>query len=285
MSAETFSPVLWSHSLQLAYRKRLVYADARICNRKYEGEIRQHGDTVKIKTVNDPTIKDYVKGTDHDAPENADGAEQLLRITQQKYFNLGIDDIDRVQADPEYFAEYTSRGGYQLANTSDQYIASQMSAAVASANLLGSDAAPIVPTADTMYEYLVDLDVILDENFVPEDGRFVVLPPWAYGLLRKDDRFVSFGTDANRNVAAGTPLGEVANLTVFKSNNVPATNATKYKILAGHADATTFAEQMLGQLEAYRPQLRFEDAVKQLQVYGARVTRGYALGLLTANKS
>ena len=75
----------------------------------------------------------------------------------------------------------------------------------------------------------------------------------------------------------------VAGFQVSLSNNVPNTTGTKYKIIAGTNRAASFAEQIL-KTEAYRPEKRFSDAVKGLHVYGAKVTQGKALSVLTANR-
>lgn len=285
MSYETFIPQLWAADIHKAFQTRLVYGQAQIVNRRYEGMIRQRGDTVSIQTVSDPTIRTHTRGTNIAAPEAGHGASQVLRISEEKYFNITIPDIDRVQADPGLFEEYTGRGGYGLAKTMDSFIASTLAAGVASANELGSTATPLVPTADTAYEYLVDLDTLLSENDVPEEGRYSVVPHWFHGLLRKDDRFVSFGTAPNQQVLRGRPVGEAANLTVYRSNQVPNTAGVDYRIIAGHAEACTFAEQMTATPEAYRPELRFEDAIKELHAYGARVTRPYSIAVLHANRS
>lgn len=286
MSAENFIPAIWAGELLAAYDRQHIYVQ--LTNRDYEGEIRQQGDTVLINSVADPTVKDYVKGSDIDPPEEPDGAQQVLEITEAKYLNVMIDDIDARQGKPERMREVLSRGAFRLAQAADQFMAAKYTE-IASGNMIGSDASPVVPTADTLYEHIIDLSVILDENDVPADGRFIVLPPWCRGLLQKDDRFASFGTTENRGVIRGTPIKMVDNLAVYISNNVPNTAGTKYKIIAGHPDAWSFADQIPldgpGALEAYRPERRFGDAMKGLHVYGGSVTRPYALALATFNKS
>ena len=75
-----------------------------------------------------------------------------------------------------------------------------------------------------------------------------------------------------------------AGFIVLKSNNVPQTTGTKYKIIAGHAMATAYVEQILD-VQTYKPEKRFGDAVKGLHVYGAKVVRPTALACLIANKA
>jgi len=142
----------------------------------------------------------------------------------------------------------------------------------------------LVPTKDNAYEYLVDLGVKLDENNVPTTGRFTIVPAWFHGLLLKDDRFVRSGTTTGDQRLMNGEVGEAAGFTILKSNNVPNTTGTKYKIIAGHRMATAYVEQILD-VQTYKPEKRFGDAVKGLHVYGAKVVRPTALACLIANKS
>ena len=78
-------------------------------------------------------------------------------------------------------------------------------------------------------------------------------------------------------------IGRAAGFNILRSNNVAKTSAgVSSKIIAGHSNAWTLAEQ-INQVEAYRPQLRFADAVKGLHLYGAKVTRPNAMAVLFAN--
>jgi hypothetical protein len=128
----------------------------------------------------------------------------------------------------------------------------------------------------------------LDEADVPEQGRFVIVPPWYEGLMLKDDRFIKTGSSAAENRLANGIIGYAAGFIVLKSNNVPKVAAGQgvvenYKIIAGHNIAWSFAEQV-NQVEAYRPEKRFADAVKGLHLYGCKVVRPEALAVLSAKR-
>jgi hypothetical protein len=79
-------------------------------------------------------------------------------------------------------------------------------------------------------------------------------------------------------------VGNIDNMAVYKSNNVPNTTGTKYKIIAGHKSAISFAGQV-DSVEAYRPESQFSDAIKGLQVYGAKCVKPEGIAVLTANKA
>lgn len=176
------------------------------------------------------------------------------------------------------------RSARALREKADEYIASIIDGGVPGGNKIGSIATPKVPTKDDAYEYLVDLGVLLDEANAPLEGRFVVVPAWFHGLLLKDDRFVNSGSNGSDHMLANGEVGGAAGFKILKSNNVPNTTGTKYRIIAGHRVATAYVEQIVD-LNTYQPEKRFGDAVKGLHVYGAKVVQPNALACLIANKA
>lgn len=279
MAIKNFIPQLWSARLLEHLDKAHVYAN--LVNRDYEGEITNFGDTVKINQIGDITVKDYTKGSDIDDPEELTGTQQLLTIDQSKYFNFGIDDVDNAQTNPKLMNEAMTRSAYAMNDVTDTFLANLM--AVNAGNKVGDDSTPVVPTKETAYDLLVDLGTALTESNVPIAGRWVVVPAWYHGLLLKDDRFVKGGTDYNKAILEGGNVGVAGGFQVWLSNNVPNTSGEKYKIIAGVNAGTSYAEQLL-EVEGYRPEKSFKDAIKGLHVYGGKVLQPKCLAVLTANK-
>ena len=287
MAIDNFIAAVWAAQILAAMDTALVYAQDGIVNRDYEGDIRAAGDRVKINSIGDVTIKSYTKNTDIDAPEELTAAQQELIIDQAKYFNFAVDDVDRMQARPDVLAEAMRRSSYGLRNVADSYVAGQMKDNVPSGNSIGTEAAPKqdLGTAGKAYEYLVDLGVLLDKTDTPTDGRWAAVAPWFHALLLKDDRFVKAGTARTDEVLRNGQVGEAAGFRIIKSNNVPKTTATtKFKILAGHAMACSYAGEIIDP-EAYRPERRFSDAVKGLMVYGFKVVRPAQIAVLIADSA
>lgn len=284
MSLNNFIPTLWAGELLRNLNDKHVYVQC--CNRDYEGDIRQKGDSVKINSIGRVTIGNYTKNTDIGAPETLDDSQMILLIDQQKFFNFQIDDIDKAQQQPKVRGDAMREAAWGLADAADTYVGSVLDENVASSNVLS--AATSVGTDandDDAYEILVDLGTRLTENNVPFNGRWVVVPAWFEGVLRKDPRFVSFGTSENRRNLSGLPVKNAAGFDLMVSNNVPV-EASAYSIIAGYDGAITFADSVPpGQMEAYRPEQRFADALKGLHVYGAKVTRPYALAKVVATQA
>ena len=189
MAISTFIPTIWEARLLAHLDKALVYGN--LCNRDYEGDIRNYGDTVKINQIGNVGVKDYTKGTPIKVDE-IDGTPTELHIDQQKYFAFHVDDVDAAQANVNLVDGAMARASYALRDVIDQYIASfHKSAGVK----IGSSTTPIsITTADAAYGNLVDLKGALDDANVPSEGRWGVVPSWFYGLMLKDNRFVAAGT-------------------------------------------------------------------------------------------
>ena len=60
----SFIPTVWAARLLSALNESLVYGQANVCNRDYEGDIRQAGNTVKIASVGAVEVQDYTKDSD-----------------------------------------------------------------------------------------------------------------------------------------------------------------------------------------------------------------------------
>ena len=207
MTIDNFIPTVWSASVLENLNDAHVFA-AR-CNTDYEGEVKAFGDTVKINSMGRVTTYDYTKNGSLNAPETLVGAQQILRIDQAKYFNFEIDNIDKWQANPDLMGKATQEASWSMSDDVDAWIAALMTAAVpasmtrAPATSVGFDVGD-----DNPVDVLVDLDVLLTEQNIPRAAnRWVVVPPWYEGALRKDVRYTSFGTDKNRANLRGEPIG------------------------------------------------------------------------------
>lgn len=277
MALTSFKPTIWSARLLAHLDNTHVFAN--LVNRDYEGEIQAYGNTVKITSLGDVTVSDYTANTDMNAPQELSTTDQLLVIDRQKYFNFQVDDVDKAQIRTGVMDAAMQRAGYALGAAVDQYLASLMKAGTITSGL-GNTTTPIALTKDNIYEMLVKMKVALDKANVPTEGRFVVLPAEAIGLIMMDSRFSNTGGSLAENIIQTGLVSRAAGFNIYESNNVPVASG-KYSIIASTNQSTSFAEQVI-QTEAYRMEKRFSDAVKGLHVYGAKVVRPEAIAVMTA---
>ncbi len=284
MSVRNFIPAVWSARILQPLRNALVYAQPGVVNRDYEGEIAEMGDRVKINSIGDVTVKSYTRNADIDDPEELTSAQQELIIDQGDYFNFAVDDVDRVQAMPDLLMPAMNNAAYALAETTDMWLAGLMAGNVPASNTIGTLSAPKTDlgTDGVAYNYLIDLMVKLNKTNTPRAGRWVIVPAFFEGLLVKDSRF-THATALGDQVLRNGQIGRAAGFDVLLSNAVPNTSGGKYRVIAGHGMATSYANQIL-KMEAFRPEKRFADAVKGLHVYGAKVIRPDQLAMLIADE-
>ncbi|GAA1395171.1 P22 coat protein - protein 5 domain protein [Catellatospora coxensis] len=279
MSIQRFRPEIWSAVLLQATETALVFGSPLVVNRDYEGDISQAGDTVHITNVGDPTVSDYSSG-DTLTYEDLQDAGQTMPIDQQQKFAFKVDDIDKRQAKGDVMGVSMKRAAYRMAKRKDSYIAG-LYTGVVSANAIGTTS---ITTGTLAYDNIINLGVKLDEADVPEDGRYCVVPAWYYGLLLKSDLFVRVDASGGSQGLRNGLVGMVDNMPIIKSNQCINVTGDDYIVQAGHNSAISFAQQIL-QTEALRLQSTFADAVRGLDVYGAKLIRPDHIATLTASKT
>ena len=278
MSIQNSIPKIWSARMMEHLNNSLVYC--KLLNRNYEGEIKNFGDTVKIFSLNNLTVKQYTRNTDIDDPEQLATNEQVLTIDQSDSFNFAIDDIDKFQSRLELVDKAAANASYQLANKADVYTAGLLKVGTAVENL-GDDSTPIVVTDKNAYELLVRMKTILDRKNVPQEGRWVVMPPEYEGFMLLDPRF-AYNTGKSEQRLENGKVGRACGFNIHISNNVPNESGQKYKIIASWNDCGTYAEQIL-KTETYKMEKRFGNGVKGLHVYGAKILRPETIAVATVN--
>lgn len=288
MALNSFIPTVWSNELLVSLKKAHVFGQPGVANREYEGEIRGGGDTVKINAIGAVTIGDYTKNTNISDPEELTDAQTALTITESKYFNFQVDDIDRVQGNPAVMAQAMQEAAYGLRNVADRFLAQKLADSAVSDNLVGSTSSPeSIATATDAYDLLVELKVRLDMANVPDMGRWVIVPPFYIGQMLKDSRFNSSLESVGPAALLNGMVGRAAGFDILTSNNCiyEGTGAVNeyYYVHAGTSLGLSFAEQIV-EVEAYRPEKRFADAVKGLHVYGAKVVRPEAIATLVVDR-
>lgn len=221
MSVDSFKPEVWNAGLLSVLNKSLVFGSA--TNRNYEGDISQYGDTVHITDVDDVSIIDYVPNTDMDAPETLTTNEQLLMVDQAKAFHFYVDDVDarQVRNDGALMTEAGRRAAFGLRDKVDAHLAGKI--AGAAGNTLGViDGSTVTNVYDKL---VVPAGVALDEANVPEEMRWLIISPAAYGLLQLDARFIEADKSGNGALHNGV-VGMAGGFAIMKSNNASQSNRT-----------------------------------------------------------
>lgn len=271
MSIANFNVTVWAGTALSNLRKAHVAAN--VVNREFQGDITSFGEKVKINSIRAITAKAYTPNAAIADPDELVGDDRFLEIDQAQYVNFYVDDVDAAQQNPKIMSEAMVEAAHSLSDTSDGYILG-LHPDVDSNNLIGTEANPNVLTKETIYSEFVTAAEILDENNVPRGMRWAIVPPWVHALLVLSPEFIR-STQLGDNTVLNGEVGQIAGFRVLMSNNVDSTYG-EADVMFGYPGAITFAEQILN-MEAYRPESQFADAIKGLYVYGAKVTRPKAL--------
>lgn len=270
MSVTGFIPELWSRRINQKLRESLVFGS--VVNTDYEGEIGSGGDTVKINSIGDVTIGTYTPNSTSITPEQLNDYQTTLAIDQKKYFAFKIDDVDKAQVNANVMDEAMQSAAWGLKNAADEYIAALYTDAGNTITSTAIDSTNALASVLTLGQYL-------SQENVPEDGRWLVIPPWFKTKLLLAKALVT-DNGAAADAFTNGKVGRVGGFDLYESNNV-SNDGTTYYIMAGTKKAISFAAQV-NKVEAYRPEASFSDAVKGLYVYGAKVVYPDALAVLTA---
>ena len=289
-----FLPEIYSKKVLNFFRKASVVEA--ITNTDYAGEISGYGDTVKI--IKEPviTVAQYERGATPTKTVLTD-AETTLIVDTANAFKFIVDDIESQMSHVNFKEVASSSAAYALRDAFDEGVIAKMFAGVSTSspdNAIGTDAAvgtgvePATGAVDLLGSDGTGVDALdlmarmarkLDDENVPEEGRWFVAPPSFYEeLSQSGSKLLSVDFNAGqgsiRNGLVST--GKLRGFNMYKSNNIAAPTTATGKVLAGHMSSVSTA-QTITSTEVIRDPDSFGDIVRGLHVYGAKVLRPEAI--------
>jgi hypothetical protein len=305
-----FIPTLWSGKLLSKFYQNTILSE--ITNTDYEGELKNQGDTVRIRTAPSITIQDYTAGQSlsYEVPEPI---FQDMQVNKGKYFGVQVNDVLAYQSDMDLMNMFTEDAAKQLkiaienevffnsfvtegpAATNEGATAGALSAAYN----LGTDAAPVdgTTTPSALLNAILAMSSALDEQNIPEDGRFLVMSPYERQILMQSNIAQAYFTGDSASIIRTGKIGMLDRFSVYVSNLLPKGAADK-ALVAGLADTSTGATasgaaarrtmvagtkhavsfaMTIDKTEPLRNQTDFGDIVRGLAVYGRKVVKPEAL--------
>ena len=290
-----FLPSVYSKKVLNFFRKASVVEA--ITNTDYAGEISAYGDSVKI--IKEPVISvsDYTRGSDTTDTKLTD-QEITLVVDSAKAFKFIVDDIETNMSHVNFKEVASSSAAYALKDSYDAAVLATMFAGcsasspdhiigadaaagtggvaetTASVDLLGSDG-----TGVDAIDLMARMARLLDDQNVPEEGRWFVAPPSFYEeLSQSGSKLLSVDFNAGQgSIRNGlVSSGKLRGFDMYKSNNIATPTTATGKVMAGHMSSTATANTILS-TEVLRDPTSFGDIVRGLHVYGAKVLRDDAL--------
>ena len=293
-----FLPSIYSRKVLNFFRKSSVVEA--ITNTDYAGEISAYGDSVKI--IKEPVISvsDYTRNSDTTETRLTDQEINLV-VDSAKAFKFIVDDIESNMSHVNFKEVATSSAAYALRDSYDAAVIASMFSGVSTSSpdhVLGADAAAATQTmgqhqggsnsidltgsdgtgADPL-DVMAFMAKLLDEQNVPEEGRWFVAPPaWYEQLSQSGSKLMSVDFNAGQgSIRNGlVSSGKLRGFDMYKSNNIAAPSTAGGKVLAGHISSTATAQTIIS-TETLRDPTSFGDIVRGLHVYGSKVLRPEAL--------
>lgn len=229
-----------------------------------------------------------------------------LNIDKGKYFAFEVKDVDRYQSDIDLMDDWADDAGEQMKIEIDRGILGTIYADVDAQNKgatagrisgdidLGTTGSPVVLVKGAagageteVLDFIVDLGTVLDEQNVPQTGRWLVMPAWACALIKKSDLNNANEAGDAQSILRNGRIGMVDRFTIYSSNlvdHVTDGGNNVANIIAGHRAGLTFASQMT-EMETLKNPNDFGDLVRGLNVYGFKVIEGKYLAHGYATKA
>ena len=257
-TAANFIPEIWSDEIVAAYKKSLVAANL-IKKMSFKGK---KGDTVHIPAPTRGSASAKAASTQVTLIAATEG-ERVININQHWEYSRLIEDIVEAQALTSLRQFYTDDAGYALGLQVDTSII-RLGRGVNGGNAANSAYAGAFSGADGTTAYnagantgsgaLTDAAIRraiqrLDDQDIPMDGRFLIVPPSSRNTLMGIARFTEqafVGETGASNTIRNGEIGNVYGIPVFVSSNADTTSgstATRVCLMA-HKDFGVLVEQM-----------------------------------------
>lgn len=248
------------------------------CDFKYERDSK-NAKEVKILNAVRPTVKNYVPGTAIEK-EYISVTEQTLKLDQYRYFNIAIDDIAKAQSVPGAMEATAKEGTLALSEEGDKYVATLIGNAYTDGSVEKLTAGSVTKT-NAVEKLEEAFAVLYGANCRVSDTYHAEVCPKYFTALRQN--LTELFTN-NVEMAKKGYVGKYGNALVSIENLLPLGDdgANVLNVLRT-SRAIAFDEQ-IDKVESYRPQDAFEDALKGLYVFGAKIVRPQEMVIIPTTK-
>ncbi len=256
---------VWAKEILENRRNRLVMEQ--LVNHDYEGQIKNHGDTVHIISLPDMVAQDIVPGTEMTVTPLVP-TEQLLVIDQYKGVPAEVQDMLMKQSTYDLRRPYTEKIGFALADAIDKYLIGLAVAGVAGGNTLTA-------VSSLNKAALVAAHAKLDALNVPTEGRSLIINGFGKADLRLDqDMTWADRQGSGVSIAGAGYAGTIYDTPVYVTNQVPKINSNaNWAFILIHRDALTAAVQIDPEVETDRRVLSKSWIVAGSTLFGGKVIR------------
>ena len=251
-TAATFIPEIWSDEIVAAYKKNLVLANLF----KKMSFVGKKGDVVHIPSPSRGTASLKAANTQVNLIAATEG-DVTVTINQHYEYSRLIEDIVEAQALTSLRRFYTEDAGYALSKQVDSSLIqlgrtfNGGSGVTYGGAYIGGDGTTAYTSGANNATALTDAAIRrtiqrLDDNDVPMDGRFFLIPPSSRNTLMGLARYTEqafVGESGTNNTIRNGEIGNLYGIPVFVSSNCDTATGGARVALLGHKDAAVLVEQ------------------------------------------
>lgn len=284
-----FNPELYSGKLVEKFYKATVFGE--IATTDYEGDIAGYGAQIKIRTVPDVTVSDYVIGAGLTAQYPTRNSVTLA-IDKAKSFNVALNTVDSRQSDLDLADIFANDGSIQLKIAADADMLEVIPAQVDSTNQgtaagndsgnidLGSVVNPKVIDKSNIVDVITQMGQCLDEQNVSDEDRWVTFPPWVINAIKSSDLRIASLAGDGVSILRNGKVGMIDRFTLYQSRNVLKTTSPtlSWACMFGSKAGLAFAAQIVEAQMIDNPN-DFGYLIRGLMVYGYEVIEPKYVGV------
>ena len=263
-----FIPEVFSKKLQAKFYAQTVLSE--VTTNEYEGEISGLGNKVNIRTVPAVTVADYTGSLSY---SDVTSSTIELDINKAKSYAFKVDDILRMQADIDFMNEAAGDAAQNMKIAIEQDVFANVAAG---SSLTDINSTPADITSSTVLGHILSAGEQLDDNNIPEEGRFMIVNPAVATLIKQSELRQAYLTGDSVSPLRNGFIGKIDRFNMYVSNNLSTTSGVTSG-LYGHPKAIAYASQMTN-TETVRLESSFGDGVRGLSVYGYKVILPTAIG-------
>lgn len=295
-----FIPTLWSSKINKRFYATTVFSE--IANSDYSGEISGMGDKVVIMNSPTITIGNYKIG-DTLSYERPSVSKTEMTVDRAKLFAYEINDVEKYQTKADYMSEFADAAAQQLKVAVDSDILTSIyndpaaknkgvTAGVKSSQINlgaaggtnGSNALKLVSgTAGSgecnVFDLITRLSAVLDEQNIPEEGRWLLVPPLFRTKLAQSAQATALIQGSDSSLYRNGKFGQIDRWTLYVTNQLKVATegtASLTYIMAGHKSSLCFASQ-ISKVENLMNPNDFGSLVRGLNVYGFKTIKPEAM--------
>lgn len=187
-----------------------------VANTKYQGELRNQGDTVSVQTF--PNAFGNMGGTAGGTISTPAWAikDEQLQVTEVMQNGRKVKDIEEVQSNLNLVGRFSERFAYFSADNEDRYVASFFTDAD-SANKL-QDKVPLTLTTSNTYSSVTSLTRVLSQNNAFA-SRMLFVSPAIHEKFRLENILNS--NEGGLDMRLNGLVGRLDGFSIIETNNLP----------------------------------------------------------------